>query len=65
MRREELDELAALGHGAPGAEAEPVLDAVPTMAARVHLLIVCPEQAPIKPRLWTKRHPFADVGLTT
>src|SRR4051812_33834462 len=41
MRREELDELAALGHSAPGAEAEPVLDAVPTVAARMHPTIVC------------------------
>src|SRR3954451_3743955 len=45
VRREELDQLAPLRHGAPGAVAEPVLDAVPTVAARVHLPILCP-QAP-------------------
>jgi hypothetical protein len=65
MRSEELDELAALGHGAPGAEAEPVLDAVPTVAARVHLLIVSPESAPIKPRTVDEMSRFSERGLTT
>src|SRR3954454_16275293 len=34
--RKELDELASLGHGAPGAVAEPVLGPVPALATRVH-----------------------------
>src|SRR5438132_3696550 len=47
MRREELHELAALRHGAPRAEAEAVLDAVPAMPACLHPLIVCPGRVPI------------------
>jgi hypothetical protein len=35
------------------------------MAARVHLLILCPERAWIKPRSVDERSPFFERGLTT
>jgi hypothetical protein len=36
MRREELDELAPQGRGAPGTEAEPLLDAASAVSAGLH-----------------------------